>query len=60
MSDQHSPESVYKTFQEIAAGHYTNAHFSHADVVMVSKEHYAMLCTAWELFVETDDISKEK
>lgn len=45
-SEHFSPEFVYKTFQDIDRGEYTNAHFSNANVVMVSKEHYAALVDA--------------
>jgi len=42
-------EFVFKIFQEIDQGLYTNVHFSHANVVMVSKEHYEALANAYEV-----------
>jgi hypothetical protein len=46
MNDQYTAEFVFKTFTDIDQGHYHNAHFSHANVVIVSKEHYYRLVDA--------------
>jgi hypothetical protein len=54
MSEQHTQESVFKTFQHIDAGYYTNARFSGTNVVMVSKEHYDLLVEAFEHMKELD------
>jgi DNA-binding PucR family transcriptional regulator len=48
MDEQYTPEFVYETFQQISQGLYTNAQFSHANVVMISREHYDVLQDAWE------------
>ena len=45
-SENFSSEFVYKLFQEIDRGDYHNAHFSSANVVMTSKEHYSALADA--------------
>lgn len=44
----HTSESVYKTFLDIDHGLYTNAIFSNANVVMLSKESFDALMDAWE------------
>lgn len=44
---QYTPEFVYKTFQDIDAGLYTNAAFSHANVVMLSREYFSILEDAY-------------
>lgn len=48
MNEQYTPEFVYETFQQISQGLYTNAQFSQANVVMISREHYDVLQDAWE------------
>lgn len=48
MNYQYTSKFVFDIFKDIDQGRYHNAHFSHANVVMVSKEHYAALIEAWE------------
>jgi hypothetical protein len=50
----HTPESLFEIFMHIDAGHYTNAHFSDSNVVMVSKEHYDALVEAFERMKELE------
>lgn len=54
MSD-YSPEFVYKTFQDIDAGLYTNAAFSHANVVMLSREYFSILQDAHDKIKELEN-----
>lgn len=51
-NEKHSPESVYRTFMDIDNGLFTNASFSHANVVMVSRELYATLGDAYDRLTE--------
>lgn len=55
-SRKHTPESVYSVFREIDEGLYTNASFSDANVIMVTKEHYAALEDAWYKLIWNGDI----
>ena len=48
MSTQHTPESVYKIFQEINQGLCSNAIFSGTEVVMLSREYFDVLTDMWE------------
>ena len=52
MTEHYTPEFLFKVFQEIDQGLYTNAKFSHSNVVMVSKEHYGVLCDTAEKLQE--------
>ncbi len=49
---KHSDQVIVDTFRDINEGKYTNASFSDANVVMVSKELYAILQEAWEAQVK--------
>jgi hypothetical protein len=59
MTEDYTPEFLFKTFREIDQGLYTNAHFSHSNVVMVSKEHYDVLCDAHTKLIEIADEIKQ-
>jgi len=39
----HTADSIIEEFNRVDSGQVTNVHFSHANVVMCSKEHYAAL-----------------
>lgn len=47
-------EEVFKTFCDIDQGLYTNASFSHANVVLVSKELYYTLLDSHERLAELE------
>ena len=53
---KHTQESVYSIFQEVDKGLYTNVQFSDANVVMVTKEHYAALQDSWYKLLEIKNI----
>ena len=53
--NNYDAEFVYKTFQDIDAGLYTNAIFSHANVVMLSREYFSILQDAHDKIKELEN-----
>jgi hypothetical protein len=44
----HNNDSVLENFNRVHRGEVTNVSFSHANVVMLSRDHYHLLCEALE------------
>lgn len=54
-----SKQTIIDTFQMIAEGKMTNAHFSNDGVVMVSKEHYAALFAPGDVLAIIDSVGND-